>query len=397
MKLVQVHNRYRVRGGEDTAVDATVRLLRSRGVEVREFFADSWDVPSRFAAHLALSLRGVYSRAAYGAIRRLMQEERPDIVHVHNLYPLFSPSVLGACRREGIPIVMTCHNYRLICPIGTLFSHGEVCERCTGCHEFACVLRNCTGNVAQSAAYALRNAVARRFGLFLRNVTLFIVPTEFVRRKLSTRGLAQGAFCVVPHSMPCPAQPVDCSSGRYVACVGRASPEKGLPILLGAAARCPDLPVRVAGDHWAMSAPRPPAPGNVQFLGPLPHPALKDVYAGARFLVMPSMCFETFGLAAAEAMAYGLPVIAARIGGLPEVVDDGVTGLLFEPGNAQELSEKMRFLWDHPSICSSMGQAARKKAMREYNEEAVFHKLTAAYSKAMEIHGRRRRNEKPAG
>ena len=143
--------------------------------------------------------------------------------------------------------------------------------------------------------------------------------------------------------------------------------------------------MRLAGDYSRMPDTLKEAPPNVTFAGWLNRAQLVGFYRNARFSVAPSVCFETFGLVGAEAMSYGLPVIASKIGGLPEIVEDGVTGLLFEPGNAEELADKMKLLWDNPDLCRQMGQAGREKAMREYNEDVYYERLMAAYQRAIEV------------
>lgn len=390
MKVIQLHNRYRVRGGEDVLVDAIVRMLRERGVRVCEFVRNSREIRPGLGGRAAAFLGGTYSPSARAAMSRLLRRERPDLVHAHNLYPLLSPSVLVACRREGVPVVMSCHNFRLLCPEGTFFSHGAACEQCLGGRERRCVLRNCRGNLLESAGYALRCYVARRFRLFKNNVSLFVAPTHFVRRKLAENGFGRSEFRVVPHMVSAPPSGVDSSHGEYAAYVGRLSPEKGIDVLLAAAARCPDVPVRVAGRPSEALEVAAQAAKNVKLVGRLDRAQVDEFYARARFVVVPSVCFESFGLAAAEAMGHGLPVIASRIGGLPEVVEDGTTGLLSEPGDAAELADGMQFLWDRPDVGRQMGEAGREKALREYAPEVFFRRLTDAYARAIEIGAPRR-------
>jgi len=388
MRVLQVHNRYRVRGGEDIAVDAVAASLREAGIGVSELVASSGDMPRGFFRKTATFALGIYSLSARARLRRLIRRDRPDVVHVHNVYPLLSPSVLAECRRAGLPVVMTCHNLRLLCPSGTTFSGGEPCRRCWKGREYWCVLRDCRQDLVESAAYALRTWVARRLDLFKANVTLFITPTEFVKRELRDNGFQECEFAVVPHMISPGAAVSGRGPGAYVAYAGRVSPEKGVQVLVSAAARCPTLPIRIAGDYSAMPGLPRSAPGNVRFVGVLRGQALKEFYACARLVVAPSLCYEAFGLAAAEAMGFGLPVVGSRIGGLPEVIVHGRTGLLFEPGDAADLARKLKALWHDRATCESMGRAARDWVLTQYSPRAFLGRLLAAYERAVEINRR---------
>jgi glycosyltransferase involved in cell wall biosynthesis len=158
--------------------------------------------------------------------------------------------------------------------------------------------------------------------------------------------------------------------------------------LLAAAARLPDVPIRLAGNGPILQDLSAAAPANATFVNRLDPAEMGAFYRAARFLVVPSMWFEGCPLVVSEAMSRGLPVIASRIGGLPELVDDGTTGLLFEPGNVAELAARIRLLWDDPDLCQRMGEAARQKAMREYSEEVYYQRLVAVYDKARAICGK---------
>jgi glycosyltransferase involved in cell wall biosynthesis len=178
---------------------------------------------------------------------------------------------------------------------------------------------------------------------------------------------------------------VDPAGGKYIAYAGRFSVEKGIDILLEAARKSPELPVSLAGDGPIMPQLVAKAPENARFVGALHRAELAGFYRKARFLVVPSLCFESGSLVTAEAMSHGLPVIASRIGGLPEMVEDGVTGLLFEPGDAEDLAGKMKLLWEGSRLCRKMGRAGREKAMRQYNGDLFYKRLIAVYEKAIEV------------
>jgi glycosyltransferase involved in cell wall biosynthesis len=214
-------------------------------------------------------------------------------------------------------------------------------------------------------------------------VTLYVPPSEFVKRKLVNAGFPGERIVVIPNPITLPADSVvDASAGKYVAYAGHIRPEKGINTLL-AAARMTGLQIRLAGDYSLMPEVVKVAQANEKFLGHLNRGQLGKFYRNARFLVVPGVCFEAFGLVLVEAMSHGLPVIASRIGGMPEIVEDGVTGLLFEPGNSEDLANKMNLLWENPDLCRQMGIQGHEKVISEYSNEVYYKRLMAVYEKAI--------------
>lgn len=385
MKVFQVYNEQRSRfGGEPAVIDATRRVLSQAGHESRLIMKSSRVLENSMVKRMYAFWGGVYNIHAYHEMRRLLKEDRPDVVHVHSVYPMFSPSVLVACRRASVPVVMTVHSHNFTCPTWYHLYKGRVCEDCVGGHEYMCVLKNCRNNILESSAYALRSNVARRFRLFHDNVNILIVQTPFAKARLMQAGFRNDQITVVPNPTSITESAAVRHKGEYVAFAGRVSPEKGIDILLAAAARMPDIPFKVAGDGPVLSEMMARAPFNVEFLGRLGFDELLDFYRRSRFLVVPSLCFELFGMVVVDAMALGVPVIASSIGGLPHVVEDDVTGLLFEPGNPEALVKEVRRLWEDPQLCDRMGTAGRQKVMREYTEDTYFHNLMTVYQTAIQ-------------
>ena len=366
MRILLTHNCYGKHSGEETVVENTQRILDEHGHQVCRLFRSSADIPAMPFGKVRAFFSGIYSFASKKALRRLLAKARPDVVHVHNLYPLISPSVLTECRKAGVPVVMTLHNYRLACPNGLHMVNGQICEKCKGGKEYWCILRNCEGRRAKSIGYALRTYTARRFRLFSDNVTMYAPLTEFHKARLIGEGVPKDRISVVPNMIPINNENGEGAVGNYVAFAGRVSPEKGIVTFLSAAQVCRDIHFHAAGDYMRMPQLMQGLPSNCVLHGHLAGLRLAEFFRETRLFVVPSICFETFGLTAAEAMAAGKPVIASNIGALRETVDDGRTGLLFEPGNAEDLAEKIRYLWDRPKLCGEMGQAGREKALREY-------------------------------
>lgn len=384
MKVLQVHNYHQCRGGEEVMFEAISRTLTEKGHDVFTLERNNADVQG-LRGKIRAFTEGSYSSSAKKTISSILESKHPDIVHVHNVYTLISPSVLVACRHFKAPVVIRCADFRFIsCPTGNHLKNGSVCERCIGGREFWCALRNCRGNICESLAYALRTTLARKWRFFKDNVTLYVPPSVFVRQRMIDAGFSQERIIVIPNMVSVPDAVKEDSSSKYIAYVGRISPEKGIDTLLAAAGKT-GLPVRIAGDNSRMPEVVKTAPPNARFAGLLDRDQVPEFYRNARFSVVPSICFETFGLVAAEAMSHGLPVIASKTGALPEIVENGVTGFLFRPGNTEELAGKMRLLWENPDLCRKMGKAARDKVIREYGEDLYYKRLMETYHRAIEL------------
>jgi glycosyltransferase involved in cell wall biosynthesis len=221
--------------------------------------------------------------------------------------------------------------------------------------------------------------------------------TDFQRRRLVAEGFPPDRIRVVPNMARDPGPQSAPSVGDCVGFVGRLSPEKGLPTLIAAARDCPDIPFKVAGEWQGMPALVARAPRNVELLGHLGAERLAALYARIRILVVCSTCFEGFPTVLPEAMLRGKPAVCSRIGGLPEIVDDGATGLLFEPGRADDLAAKLRSLWRRPARCRALGRAARSKALREYSPPQHYGRLMDAYRTALAPSPEAGRRRKRAG
>lgn len=385
MRVLQVFNEQRSHGGEEVAVLATVELLRSRGVETKLFLASSRNLEDGIFGKLQAAGNGIYSLSSSRQVTALLQDFRPDVMHSHNLYPLLSPSVLVAARRAGVPVLYSVHSQILTCPTWYNVYDGRICERCFGGREYSCILQNCRGNLFESVAYAARSASARRLGLIANNVTIMITGSEFMRSRLARAGYDRSRIAVIPNQVvPPPA--AKSGSGDYVLFVGRLSPEKGINVLLEAAARTPEIPYRIAGSGPERERLEKAAPPNVTFEGWVPDEGLGELYSNSRLLVVPSITYEVSGPTVIyEAMAHGVPVIASRIGGIVETVVEGETGELFEPGSVDQLVDHINEIWNDFTKAASMGGLGRERALEVYSPDRFFHDTMEAYERAMEL------------
>ena len=381
MKLLFVHNRYGKRSGEEIMLDRIVDLLRQRGHEVGTFMADSADIAG-LSGKLGAAASGIHSPASRRAIAERIAADKPDLVQVQNLYPLISPAVLPVIREAGVPIVMRLSNYRLACPNGLFLSHGKVCQACSGGHEWNCVAKNCEGDLFKSAAYAARNAWARKRGYYRDNVTRYYAQTAFQRDVLVREGYPADRIDVIPNMIDVAADVPAWTPGKFVGFVGRLSAEKGVDTLFAAAARLPHIPFRLAGSLGDYAG-RTDIPANVHLLGNLEPEALATFYREAAMVVTPSVWFEGFPGVVIEAMAHSRPVVLSDIGGLPELVGGGAAGLLVPPGDDAALAAAIARLWDDEVERQQLGEAGFHRVKCEYTSDLYYQRLMATYERAL--------------
>jgi glycosyltransferase involved in cell wall biosynthesis len=379
MKTLIIHNAYGKYSGEEAVVDAQRTLLEHHGHEVLLYSRSSGEIGG-ISGQINAFISGFHNTTSLKGIREIMKTFKPDIVHIHNLYPLISPSILPEIRKRGIPIVMTVHNYRLICPNGLFYTHGEICEQCAGGHELMCIGRNCEGSLFKSTGYALRNLYARVNRFYLDNIDAYLCLTRFQQIKLIENGFPPERCFVLPNfTIPVPA-PEKSYTPLFAIFAGRLNSQKGFDILTEAAALTPGVKIKAAGEGDPAWLKRLSIPPNLELAGKLDKYTMGVSMQQASFLVFTSNSYEGFPMVFLEAMQHGLPIIAPRLAGFPEIIDDGVNGLLFNPGDAADLAEKMQRLWDDPELCLLLGAAGRRKLESEYSEEKYYERLMNIYN-----------------
>ena len=305
----------------------------------------------------------------------------PDVVHVHNFFPLLTPAIYDACRDAGVPVVQTLHNYRTICAGAMLMRSGRPCEDCIGSSPYRAVLHGCYWD-SRPASLAVARMVAmhRRRGTWETKVDRFIALTEFAKNRFVKAGFPADRIVVKPNFVEDRTVGEAARGGALF--VGRLSPEKGINTLLRAWDGL-DAPLRIAGDGPLLDSLSGADMTNVSVLGRTKPEAVSGEMARAEFLVMPSEWYETFGLVIVEAFCQGLPVIASRLGAMAEIIEDGVTGLHFTPGDAANLAAKVRWAASHPDEMRRMGANARRVYEKKYTPEANYRQLMAIYAAAM--------------
>lgn len=384
MKILIVHNNYGKYSGEEAVVDKMAAMLLAHGHEVAFYRRTTEGVRESAAGKIAGFLSGIYSPSGVRGMREALRRERPDVVNVHNLYPFISPAALFECRKAGVPVVMTIHNFRLICPTGLFMRDGMPCETCLERgNEWSCVRYNCECSRLKSLGYTLRNVYARWTGAYRKNVDAFACITDFQRQKLIADGYDAKKITVIPNSIDAPAS-YQQSIGNYVAYIGRLSFEKGYDLLVEVARRNPSIQIRFAGAKREQTDIK--IPENVQFMGYLQDGELADFIRQSRFVVMPSRCYEGFPMAILEAACYGKPTIGPAHGGFTEIIGrgDSSIGKLFEPNNLDDLERQIVALWNAPDEITQLGQKAFEKLQREYSSEAIYKKWDSLFQRLID-------------
>lgn len=385
MKVLLVHNHYQQPGGEDRVFAAEGKLLEERGHEVLRHEKHNDQVAELGA--VALAAKTIWNAESYAEVRALIRRERPHIMHVHNTLPLLSPSIYHAARAEGVAVVQTLHNFRLLCPNALFLRDGHTCEACLGRRiPLPGIIHACyRGSRAATGAIAAMLAVHRGLGTWTRRVDAFIALTEFARSKFVEGGLPADAIAVKPNFVdPDPG----CGDGNreYALYVGRLSPEKGLDTLLAAWRELDgSIPLKIVGDGplAGQLAAELPDVRNVEWLGSLPADRVIEVMKAARVLVFPSRWYEAFPLVIAEALAVGLPVIASNMGSMTKLIEHGRTGLHFRPGDARDLASQVRWAFAHPDATSRLGVEARRTYLASYTADANYRMLLDIYETAI--------------
>lgn len=407
MRICLVNTYHYRRGGDSTYTLDVADLLRSRGHEVVHFamkhrynvacpedvfFVDYVDYREAAESAGPLSrlrafLRSVYSFEARSKFAALLESTRPDIIHMQNFRRHLTISILGPAARRNIPVVYTAHDYDPVCPNSLLFAGGEVCEVCAGKRYFRALGRRCKqGSLAGTLAIVLETyfVKARRY---FDGIERIITPSAFARSKFIECGLDPERIEVIHNFIDLAAFEPSYEAGDYAVFFGRLAAEKGIDVLIDAASAVGDLKVVIAGEgplRAELEARRADVGGgNVEFLGYMDKEDLVPLIRNSMFVVVPSVWYENFPYNVLESFALGKPVIGSDIGGIPEMVQEGRTGFLVRPHDAQTLSARMHRLAGDAALRREMGLAARARVEREFSADNHYDRLIALYEKVL--------------
>ncbi len=365
--------------------------LRERGHQVIDFAArNTNNLPSQYSDYFVRSpnlkhaLDSIYSFEAKRNITRLIKDSRPEIAHIHNIYHQISSSILYPLKKSGIPVVMTMHDYKLVCPNYSLFVNKSICQKCIGGNYYNAVKYRCLKDsyLISLLAY-LEMSFCKIFKIYERNVDLFIAPSKFMFNKMIEAGINRQKVRYLPYIIKKPLNGHDFSKGEYILYMGSLADKKGVDLLIESAQNFRRIPIKIAGDghkrNELESQVKRLGLTNIDFLGHKSKEDLAGIIKDAVFVVVPSKWHEVSGLVVYESFALGKCVVASRIGGIPELIDDGVNGLLFESGNIDDLSKKIRFLLDNPVKREDLAKAAFNKFSKINNEETHYKELLGIY------------------
>lgn len=383
LKVLVVHNSYRQPGGEDQVVDAETNLLRSHGHEVLLYRATNADIQNP----LALLGQVVWNQTSFRDLRAFIQRTQPDLVHVHNTFPVISPAALYAAAVQRVPVVHTLHNYRLLCPAATFYRDGRVCEECVDNRNLMpAVFHACYRQSRLTTAAAAVTLTAHRLARsWQRHVAAYIALTEFARQKFVTNGFDPCRIHVKPNFIR--KDPgLGPGDGGYALFVGRLTEEKGVGTLLRAWRQLDNqFQLEIIGDGPLSSDVRNAqlTMPNLRWHGWLPKNQVLLRMQHANMLIIPSEWYEGFPVTLLEGFATGLPALVSRIGSLADLVEEGKTGVQFEAGNLADLADKVCFLFANPGLLWQMRKACREEYEKKYTAETNYAILTGIYSTAL--------------
>lgn len=402
MKIVFMNNYYYLRGGSERVFFDEMEILKLHGHEIVSFSRHyEKNFNSNFVSFfpsfieyenvsilrkITTGLKLIYSLEAKDKITKMINHFMPDIIHAHNIYGRLTSSVLDAAKDRDIPVVMTLHDYKLICPSYSMLLNGRSCERCKGGRFYNCLLTRChKGSLSASAVYTIESYFNRLFKKY-DHIKYFICPSRFLLIKHLESGLPEEKLIHISNFIRVEKYDPNYKHENYILYAGRLSKEKGIMTLLKAVNGL-EVSLKIAGDGPMREEYETYAKGNqllnVLFEGYKTGDELRELFRNAAFIVFPSECYENAPMTILEAFAYGKPVIGSNIGGIPEMVVEGETGLLFGPGNPDELREKILYLLSNPSLIEAMSRKAREKTETEFNAEIHYKRLMEIYKAAI--------------
>lgn len=402
MKFIFANNYCYLRGGSERVFYDEINMLRGFGHEIAlfsrhfnknihseysEYFASDIEYQNvSLIKKISAGAKLIYSYECRKKFDELLKLFNPNIIHAHNIYGRLTTSIIDAAKERQIPVVMTLHDLKLICPSYLMLLNGEICESCKGGKFYHCTVKRChKGSLLQSLIYTIESYFNSLFGKY-DWISYFVCPSNFLMKKHIEAGIPEKKLIYIANFIKTKIFEPNYSGGKYILFVGRLSREKGIMTLLNATKDL-KIPVWIVGD----GPMRAECEGfvkknkivNVVFKGYKSGNELEDLFRNCAFLVFPSQCYENAPMSILEAFAYGKPVIGSNIGGIPEMVIENQTGVLFNSGDHIHLKEKIEQLLNNPSLVIQMGKQARRKVEEEYNEEIHYQKLMSIYKKIL--------------
>lgn len=399
-RLLSLNNYHYRRGGADMVFLEHDALFRNLGWETAvfamhhpnntptpwdQYFADELELGGNYSFPKKLSMAGkvIYSLEARKKLTALLAKFKPDIAHAHNIYHHLSPSILSLLHENGIPTVMTAHDLKLACPAYKMLNSQGICERCKGGNILNLIKYRCIHNsLPISGLIAVESIVHRFFGLYRRNLDKIVTPSQFFRTKLIEWDWPEEKIAYIPNYVRADEYQPQYQPGIYFLYFGRLAQEKGVDTLIRAAAQA-KVVLRIVGtgpDETKLKALATAQGGNVEFLGYRTGENLKSLLRDARAIVLPSQWYENAPMSILEAYASGKIVIAAKIGGIPEMVLEGETGFLFESSNVDELANRLTLVSSlSDETIAQMGERARDYVSKTFTVDRYIDETLNLY------------------
>lgn len=405
MKILQINKFHWMKGGSEAAYLGLLDLLQQHGhlavsfsmkdrrnlsSAYGRFFVEHVDYESgALRDKIAAAAKIIYSVDARDKMRLLLSELQPDVAHFHIFQHQISPSVFGPLHGKNIPLVLTMHDLKPLCPNYKMLTNGRICEKCKGRKFYHCFLNKCSkGSRLKSLVNTLEMYFHYAMGYY-QSVDKFIAVSDFYRKKMVEFGFPEHQVVHIPNFIDATRFQFSTDDKGYGLYFGRLSEEKGVATLLHALSSCPEIPFFIVGSGPLEADLKRLATEinlvNVKFCGFQTGEALQKLLREASFTVIPSEWYENCPMSVLESLSMGKPVIGAQIGGIPELIDDGLDGLIFESGNPRDLAAKMKLLWGNPALRRSMGLHGRNKVERDYNPEKHYDRIMAVYNEVLKV------------
>ena len=403
MKILSVNKFFWKKGGSEVVFFGEKHLLEKNGhtvvpfsmqsgknlpSEYSEYFVNNVDYDSaRLAEKLSAATKIIYSFDARHKMESLLNVVHPDVAHFHIFQHQISPSVFGPLRKRNVPLILTLHDLKPMCPNYKMYVNDQICEKCKDRKFYNCFIHSCTKNsklnsLINTAEMYLHYALG-----YYQNVDRYIAVSRFFQNKMVEFGFRPEQITYIPNFINIDEYPVSCLDHNYAVYFGRLSYEKGVDTLIQAARLCPEIPVVIIGtgpdEVKLREAVERHHITNIRFVGYKQGDELKQLISRSSFTVIPSIVYENCPMTILESLALGKPVIGANIGGIPELINPSVDGLIFAPGNAEDLASKMRELWDDHDARVSMGIEGRKKIADRFTPEKHYRDLVSLYHEVL--------------
>ena len=392
------HNHY-IRGGSDRYFFVLAELLQKHGHRVIPFTAaDAKNDPSEWERYFPRSadfehpgvadlLRFLYSRDALKSMRRLLNDAKIDLAHFHIYYGKLTASILGELKKTGIPLIQTLHDFKLTCPVHSHTSNGEICEACEGKHFWRALPKRCNrGSFTRTALNVTESYVSRILGSHDK-FDHFISVCHFNRKKMISYGIPEDKISTVHNFIDVSDITPNFDVGKYVLYFGRLYRGKGIFTLIEAALPLKHVPLYIVGDGEAVPEIQRMLEENkcehIHLLGFKQGDELRELIQNSICSVLPSELYENCPMSILESYAYGKPAIGADIGGIPELIEDGVDGFLFPAGAPDVLRDRLLWMFEHKTEAVEMGRAGRRKVETEFNADIHYEKIMNVYQQVL--------------